>query len=90
MSRVKLSPNVVVGRVRIPVFRLAQRISRNLPGTVRGLATDLREARQPESPGAEKVTPAEVREVVSHLFERLGQGVLPILLRENGLVGAGA
>lgn len=72
-------------RVALPILPLLLRIAAALPGVIRAIDADVKEAHGDKTPGGEKVTPAEVAVIVGHVFERLGEAVLPAILKANGL-----
>lgn len=71
--------------VVFPVVPVLLRVGKALPGIIKQVDADLKAARGEDSPGEEKVTPEEVAAIVGHVFERLGEAVLPVVLRANGL-----
>lgn len=73
-----------IGPVKIPILRVSMRVARNLPVAVKELAEEVREAREEGSDGGARVTLEEIETIVAHLFERLAEGVLPVVLLANG------
>lgn len=72
-------------RVVFPVVPALLRVAKALPGIIKQADADLRAAKEEDSPGEERVTPEEVAVLVGHVFERLGEAVLPVVLKANGL-----
>jgi hypothetical protein len=72
-------------RVAFPLIPVLLRVAKALPDIIKQVDADVRAAKDEDSPGAAKVTGEEVATLVGHIFEKLGEAILPVVLKANGL-----
>ena len=72
--------NIRVGSVRIPIFTLLA----SVPAAIKAAQAVAIDDHDNDSPGGEKVTPAEVAEAVGAFLAALGEAALPAMLAANG------
>ena len=72
--------NIRVGSVRIPIFSLLA----SVPDAIKAAQAVAIDDHDNDSPGGEKVTPAEVAEAVGAFLAALGEAALPAMLAANG------
>ena len=69
-----------IGTVTIPLFA----VMAALPRAIRAAAKAAADDRDADSPGGEKVLASEVAEVVAVFLAKLGEEILPVVMRANG------
>ena len=72
-------------RVSIPLIPLLLKIATALPAIIKQIDADVKHAKEADTDGGVKVTAGEVTVIVGHIMEKLGEAVLPTVLKANGL-----
>jgi hypothetical protein len=68
-----------------PTVPVLFRVASILPSVVKDVVAEGQAAKQAGSDGGAKVTAEEVAVIVGHVMQKIGEAVLPIVLKANGL-----
>jgi len=71
--------------VVFPLIPVLLRIAAALPAIIAATSAEIRADKAATSDGGKKVTAAEVGVIVGHIMERLGEAIMPTVLKANGL-----
>jgi hypothetical protein len=72
-------------RLAFPLVPVLLRIAAALPAIIKEVSADVEAHRAHSSDGGAKLTGAEIAAIVGHIMARLGETVIPVVAKANGV-----
>ena len=72
-------------RLAFPLVPVLLRIAAALPSIIKEVAADVEAHKAATSDGGAKITGAELAVIVGHVTARLGEAILPVVAKANGI-----